>query len=79
MGLPMDHMPTGGMPCVLPVAFHCWLPFLGLRTMPNIEGAIGSLCLGVRSCRELHSITFVPHSPFLSISWFLVSDFHCLL
>ena len=35
MGLPVDHMPTGGIPCVLPVAFRHWLPFPGLGTMPN--------------------------------------------
>ena len=31
----MDPMPTRGTPCDLPVAFHCWLPFPGLGTMPN--------------------------------------------
>ena len=33
--LPVDHMPTGGIPCVLPVAFRHWHPFPGLGTMPN--------------------------------------------
>ena len=31
----MDHMPTGGIPHALPVAFRHWLPFPGLGTMPN--------------------------------------------
>ena len=34
----MDHMPTGGIPHVLPVAFRHWLPFPGLRMMPNTVG-----------------------------------------
>ena len=33
----MDHMPTRGIPCVLPMAECHWLPFLGLRTMPNTQ------------------------------------------
>ena len=35
MSSPMHHMPTGGISCVLPVAFRHWLPFPGLGTMPN--------------------------------------------
>ena len=35
MSLPMNHMPTRGIPYVLPVAFCHWHPFLGLETMPN--------------------------------------------
>lgn len=35
MGLPMDHMPTRGIPCVQPVEECHWLPFLGLGIMPN--------------------------------------------
>ena len=35
MSTPVDLMPTGGIPRVLPVTVRHWLPFLGLGTMPN--------------------------------------------
>ena len=49
-GSPVDHMPTGGIPRVLPVAFRHWLPFPGLGTMPNI---LSLNALGIRDPVDL--------------------------